>query len=356
MSYTIGGTAYPWTVSGIITSANITVIPSHANITAIELPMSVTEIADNTFSTYITTPTCPLLTSIIMPGVTKIGDSTFDGCSLLTSITMPIINTIGNYALASCTLLNLTNVNAPSIGRGAFFGCDAITSMNLPNLINLQTDTFNDCKGLMSVYMPSIITIGSSAFDGCSSLKNLHINSGVNITTDPSDVFGSSKLNDFFITTDNASVLSAKLNGLTTNTSNLTASRIRMEYNPTSKSAAGDMVLIHSPAINATEYSELLTLFTGLVPTSGLHKTIYDNLSGINTGLLLNAYNAHSELDAYYSSISFNLAPHYKSFNTYINTTSSFVPGTTTQPDTTELIMTFTNGTFSKRLVYKLNK
>jgi hypothetical protein len=129
-----------------------------------------------------------------------------------------------------------------------------------------------------------------------------------------------------------------------------------MEYNPTSKSAAGDMVLTHSPAINATQYSELLTTFTGTEPTTGIHKTIYDNLNGIKTGLLLNAYNANSELDAYYSDVSFNLAPHYKNFNTYINTTSSFVPGATTQPDTTELIMTFANGTFSKKLVYKLNK
>jgi hypothetical protein len=78
-------------------------------------------------------------------------------------------------------------------------------------------------------------------------------------------------------------------------------SRIRMEYNPVSKSAAGDMVLTHSPAIDAVQYNELLTIFTGAEPITGIHKTIYDNLNGIKTGLLLNAYNDNSELDARYS-------------------------------------------------------
>ena len=107
--------------------------------------------------------------------------------------------------------------------------------------------------------------------------------------------------------------------------------------------------------VDSVNVGDLLTSFTGLEPsTPGIHKTIYDNLNALKaTGLLLTSLNAHSELDAYYSSLSFDLAPHYKKFNTYINTVSA---GATTQPDTTELIMTFTNGTFSKRLVYKLKK
>ena len=492
MSYTIAGTVYPWDVSGILTTAKLTVISGYQNITSIILPNTVTEIANNAF--YIPSPLtyyCPSLNSITMPGVTTIGQfafynytsltdvsmsnvitintQAFNGCSNITvvnlsmpklnatgtysfhkcgkiqnitapeltsigaygflmcsgliTISMPKINAIGGRGFCGCKNLQLTSVSATTIGEFAFEEC-AITNIDLPNMITLQNNLFRSCANLQSVYMPKfaggipnaafiscsklinvpdasratsvgeyafygcsklpsiqlslatsiglgafqsdaslssvympkIITLSSTAFHGCSSLKNLHINSGVNITTDPSGVFGSSKLNDFFITTDNASILSAKLNALTTNTSNITASRIRMEYNPVSKSAAGDMVLTHSPAINATQYGELLTTFAGAEPTTGIHKTIYDNLNGIKTGLLLNAYNANSQLDAYYSDISFNLAPHYKNFNTYINTTSTFIPGATTQPDTTELIMTFTEGTFSKKLVYKLNK
>jgi hypothetical protein len=265
---------------------------------------------------------------------------------------------IPNAAFIACpNLINVPDASrATSIGTQAFEGCSKLSSLQLPLATSIGTSAFLNATSLSSIYLPSIITLSNTAFNGCSSLKNLHINSGVNITTDPSGFFGSSKMNDFFITTDNATTLSNKLNSLTTNTTNLTASRIRMEYNPVSKSAAGDMVLTHSPAITPSQYSELLTTFTGTEPTTGIHKTIYDNLNGIKTGLLLNAYNDNSELDARYSDISFNLAPHYKNFNTYINTTSTFVPGATTQPDTTELIMTFTEGTFSKKLVYKLNK
>lgn len=469
MSYTIGTTTTDWTtVSGILSSANITVIPDYANITAIVLPSTVTEIAADTF-TLGTTRYCPLLTSITMPGVTKIGtnafrtytsltgvldapelltvgNDAFNGCNKLTSITMPKINTIGNSAFYGCSVLQLTDVFATSIGDSAFNSCSAITSITLRKMVSMPDRLFKDCAGLVSVsmpqfagrlpdeafnscskltivpdvsrateigvgafqecnelvsislpfattldiyafamcnklvsislplatnigvnaffscptlqsvYMPKILTIGYGAFSEAFALKYLHINSGITITTDPSIFLGTAQMNDFHIITDNKLILSNKLNALLINTSNLNASRIYMEYDPTStttKSLAGDIVIMET--ITATQYGDLLTLFTGLEPsTPGIHKTIYDNLNALKaTGLLLTSLNAHSELDALYSNISFDLAPHYKKFNTYINTVSA---GATTQPNTTELIMTFTNGTFSKRLVYKLNK
>ncbi len=283
---------------------------------------------------------------------------TFADCSKLTTVP----DTCRATGLEQMVFLNCTSL--PSIQlplvtiikSNTFQGCKLLTSIQLPSVTALTNNVFSDATSLSSVYMPKIINIGNSAFSGCSLLKNLHINSNISLSGDPSILFGSSKTNDFFITTDNYTALSTKLNALTTNTSNLTASRIRMEYNPTSKYAAGDMVLTHTPSISATQYGELLTLFSGSEPTSGLHKTIYDNLNSIKAGQLLDAYNNHSELDALYSNILFDLQPHYKNFNTYINTVGTFIPGVSAQPDTAELIMTFANGTFSKKLVYKLNK
>lgn len=357
------------TVGDYAFSEGITITP-----TSIQLPLATT-IGKDAFAG------CTKLTSIQLPLATYIGIRAFAGCTF-TSIQLPLATTLDTDAFRVCT--NLTSIQLPlatTIGQGTFTGCTNLTSVQLSSVITINSLAFDGCikiasiqlpsvktikyrgfnsnTSLVSVYMPVITTLDKDAFEGCNVLKNIHINSGVGINDydrTPANFLGSSKMNDFFITTDNASVLSVKLNSITTTTSNLTASRIRMEYNPTSKSAAGDMVLTHSSAIDATQYGELLTTFTGTEPTTGIHKTIYDNLNGIKTGLLLNAYNANSELDANYSDISFNLAPHYKNFNTYINTTSTFIPGATTQPDTTELIMTFANGTFSKKLVYKLNK
>ncbi len=534
MSYTIGGTVYPWDVSGIITASQVITIPNYINITDIILSNDVYELADYAFCpTPGNTPYCPLLNTIVMNGVKKIGMYNFSSYINLTDVSMtnlitiasysfrlsgirnlyaPVLTAIGTYACYNCTSLQtvyipnfsgafqggvfygcsqLTSISgserATSVGVSVFYGCSSLTSIdisnstsilsnafynctslsdinmpnvtainassfyncvfttinapnattlsssafanctkletisfpklrtiatnafnncpvnniiipntvttvsnnsflncsglktitinhttptlinailynhkniittvNLPNATSIPANTFSLYSTLKSVYMPAIITINSLAFDNCVALQNLYINSGIIITSDPNSIFGSSNMNDFCIITDNAQVLSATLNALTTNTSNFKSDNIRMEYNPTSKSATGDMVITHTPAITPVQYSELLTTFIGTEPTTGIHKTIYDNINNIKTGLLLNAYNSAQSTN--YSNIYFNLVSHYKSLNSYINTAITFIPGATTQPDTTELIMTFTSGAFSKKLVYKLNK
>ena len=79
----------------------------------------------------------------------------FYNCNMLTSVTIPNdIVSISSFAFYNCA--GLTNVTIPnsvtSIGRSAFYNCTGLTSITIPD---------------------SVTSIGSSAFSGCTGLTNV---------------------------------------------------------------------------------------------------------------------------------------------------------------------------------------
>ena len=80
--------------------------------------------------------------------VTSIGSAAFYNCNGLTSVTIP--NSV------------------TSIGEDAFRGCSGLTSVTIPNSVtSIGSGAFSDCSGLTSVTIPNSVTsIGSSAFSG----------------------------------------------------------------------------------------------------------------------------------------------------------------------------------------------
>ena len=101
--------------------------------------------------------------------VTSIGAYAFYNCNHLTSIDIPnSVTSIGNNAFSGCS--GLKNVTIPnsvaSIGKSAFYNCSALTSVNLPNSINLIPDsTFLGCSSLEAITIPeNVKTLGESAF------------------------------------------------------------------------------------------------------------------------------------------------------------------------------------------------
>ena len=116
--------------------------------------------------------------------VTSIGEGAFWGCDGLTSVTIPTsVTSIGQRAFWCCN--GLTSFDIPkgvaSIGGLAFYGCSGLTSINIPDgVTSIGEDAFSYCSGLTSVTIPSSVTcIGMRAFSNCSKLTSVTIPSSV---------------------------------------------------------------------------------------------------------------------------------------------------------------------------------
>ena len=116
--------------------------------------------------------------------VSSIGKRAFYGCNGLTSIIIPnSVTSIGENAFASCR--GLTSINIPnsvtSIGEYAFNGCNGLTSIIIPNNVtSIMKGTFLNCSGLTSITIPNNVTsIEKFAFNGCSNLPSITIPNSV---------------------------------------------------------------------------------------------------------------------------------------------------------------------------------
>ena len=91
--------------------------------------------------------------------LTSIGDRAFYHCDGLTSVTIPnSVTSIGDYAFFYCK--GLTSVTIPnsvtSIGNSAFYGCDGLTSVTIPNSVTgIGSLAFGNCSGLTSISVAS---------------------------------------------------------------------------------------------------------------------------------------------------------------------------------------------------------
>ncbi len=189
-----------------VTSIGIDAFADCSGLTNITIPYSVTSIGEGVFSrctslTSVTIPNsvttiegsafllCWSLTSITIPSsVTSIGDEAFSACTGLTSIKVAagntkydsrdncnaIIETASNTLIAGCMNSTIPN-SVTSIGKGAFNGCEGLTSITIPNSVtSIGEYAFSGCSGLTSITIPNSVTsIGYWAFEGCEALKRI---------------------------------------------------------------------------------------------------------------------------------------------------------------------------------------
>ncbi len=115
--------------------------------------------------------------------VTSINENAFYFCNKLTSVTLPnTVTSIGENAFDRC--LSLTSFIIPnsvtSIGRYAFATCESLTSINIPTSVtSIGNSAFAWCTNLTSVNIPNSVTsIGNYAFS-CTNLTSVTIPNSV---------------------------------------------------------------------------------------------------------------------------------------------------------------------------------
>ena len=116
--------------------------------------------------------------------VISIGDNAFYSCDELVSVSIPnSVMSIGGAAFQYCS--SLTSMSIPnsvmSIGKGAFAWCSSLTKVSLPNgVLTIGEGAFYGCSSLASITIPDGVTyIRDNTFWDCSSLTSVTIGNSV---------------------------------------------------------------------------------------------------------------------------------------------------------------------------------
>ena len=200
-----------------VTSIGASAFQDCRNLRDVKILGSLTSIRDNAFAG------CYALQGINIPeGVTSIGASAFQGCSSLQSIAIPAsVTSIGASAFRGCSnavfsvnvnnfaptasvfmgcrrLTGNINIIADEIphdafaftgitslfckankttrttGGGAFYGCEELTRVELTDIKEIGSLTFNACTALsLAIIGDTVTKIDSSAFLNCTTLARL---------------------------------------------------------------------------------------------------------------------------------------------------------------------------------------
>ena len=141
------------------------------NATEVVVPDGVKRIGDYAFYADSNAEMAKLARVVIPVGLEEIGIGAFEGCSALTSVNLPdSLRRIEDYAFEDCQ--SLAGVALPTglryLGDGAFYRCEALPTIAVPGNVKYVSDyAFYCCTGLTSVVLSEgLRSIGGQAFLG----------------------------------------------------------------------------------------------------------------------------------------------------------------------------------------------
>ncbi|MCQ2184995.1 MAG: leucine-rich repeat protein, partial [Bacteroidales bacterium] len=137
---------------------------------------------------------CKSMTRLNIPAsprtcmIESIGQYAFDGCEnmSLASRNLKYLKTLGQYAFRGTKVKNMTIPLCTSIGRNAFYGCQALVDVLISvDLKEIPQFCFSGCKSLTGltyletnkaggIELPEGLTsVGTAAFGGCTKIKKV---------------------------------------------------------------------------------------------------------------------------------------------------------------------------------------
>lgn len=122
--------------------------------------------------------------------VVGIADGAFEGTdtdNVSTIILSETVTYVGTSAFKDCKDVDVRITGElTQIGDGAFFGCNALSSVSLgEGLSCIPPEAFSGCSALTEVSLPDSLTvIDENAFDGCSALVSLILGANVRTVAD----------------------------------------------------------------------------------------------------------------------------------------------------------------------------
>ena len=188
--------AYREKILSVVMEPGVTSVGEYAffqciNMTSVEMPEGVTSIGDNAFSA------CRNLTSAVIPeSVTNIGFAAFMACNGLTSVTIPAgVASISSTSFGACFILENIFVDEGNTvyasADGILFNKDQTTLITYPagkknttyiipeGVTNIASRAVYNCGYLTSVTIPrSVASIGNNAFDFCYNLRDISVDEG----------------------------------------------------------------------------------------------------------------------------------------------------------------------------------
>lgn len=198
-NYTFNGC---YTLQGINIPEGITSIGDNSlrdccSLQSIAIPASVTSIGANAFQN--------CANAVFSVNVNNFAPtaSVFMGCRRLTGNLNIIADEIPHDAFAFTGITSLfckANKTTRTTGGGAFYGCDELTRVEMTDIKEIGSFTFNSCTALsLAIIGDTVTKIDSSAFLNCSTLARLVVKAATPPTLASDTLKGCGKLTAIYV-------------------------------------------------------------------------------------------------------------------------------------------------------------
>ncbi len=151
----------------VVSAVSADAFSGNENVTSVTLGDSIVSIEDGAFAN------CTSLETVNAPSVTTIYQGVFDGCEKLRSLDLRSVTEI-NSSFADCDALTTVNLGSlKQLQDGMFLNCTSLTTLTLNSLEIVSERAFYGCTALKTVSLPLVTIIGNEAFYGCSAMTSV---------------------------------------------------------------------------------------------------------------------------------------------------------------------------------------